>query len=100
VLWILIALVLAIPAWLGITRSGTETDARRWVGRCLVWGIGIGAVFSGMMWLSSVHVPTSTNLLWGPLIGASAGATFGLVSAALWLLVARWWKGRSDSPSV
>ena len=99
-LWILLAVVLAIPAWLGISRPGTETQARRWVGRCLVWGIAIGAALSGMMWLGSIHVPTSANLLWGPLLGASGGAFCGLVTAAVWLVSARLGKRGSNSPTV
>ena len=99
-LWILLALGLAIPAWLGITRRGTETHVRRWVGRCLVGGVAIGAAFSGMMWLGVVHFPTGANLLSGPLIGASAGAAFGLVTAAVWVVIARLRSRRSNSPAV
>lgn len=99
-LWVLLALLLAVPAWLGIARSGTDTRVRRWVGRCLVCGTGIGVFLSGIMWLGSVHVPTGANLLWGPLLGASVGAAFGLVTGALWLLIARWRRGSSDSPAV
>ena len=99
-LWIILALVFGITAWLGIARHGTEAQTRRWVGRCLLGGIAIGVVFSGAMWLSSVHVSSSVNLLWGPLIGASAGAAFGLVTAAVWLVIARVRLRRSDSPAV
>ena len=98
--WILLAVVLAIPAWLGITRPGTETHVRRWVGHCLLGGIAVGAVVSGMMWLGSVHIHTGSSLLLGPMIGGSAGAAVGLLTAAVWLVIARWRKGRSSSPAA
>lgn len=99
-IWILLAVVLAVPTWLGITRSGPETYVRRWIGRCLIGGLAIGAMFSGAVWVGSVHVPTGANLLWGPLAGASTGAAVGLVTAAVWLVIVRLRRGKLGAPSV
>jgi len=46
-------------------------------------GFVVGGLFSLFIWIASVHVPTSWNLLIGPTVGAA----FGLIPACLvWLV--------------
>lgn len=100
VLWIALALIIAIPAWLGLSRPGSDTTARRLVGRCLLYGVVAGALASGGMWLASADVPTSSSLLYGPAIGAAAGAAVGLCVALPRMFIARVRQGKHEPPAA
>ena len=53
-------------------------------------GFVIGAIFTFFIWGMSVHVPTSWNLLFGPLLGAGVGLLpAAVVWAVYWLRVRR-----------
>ena len=99
-LWLALALILAIPTWLGITPPGRDTAPRRFVGRCLLYGVVAGALMSGAVWVASPHVPTGSNLLYGAAMGAVAGAALGLVVGIPWMLIARVKPGKHEPPAV
>ena len=99
-LWLALALILAIPVWLGTARPGQDTAPQRFVGRCLLYGVVAGALMSGAVWLASPHVATGRNLLYGPAMGAVAGAALGLLVGVPWMLIARAKPGKHEPPAV
>ena len=99
-LWLALALILAIPVWLGIARPGRDTAPRRFVGRVLLYGVVTGALLSGVVWLASPQVPTGSNLLYGPAMGALAGAALGLLLGIPWMLIARAKPEKHEPPAA
>lgn len=87
-IWICIALILAIPAWLGLVRPG-EAAPRRFIGRSLIVGVILGALFSVALFLTSPHVPLGRNLLYPPLLGGAACTLLGLSIGLPWMFFAR-----------
>ena len=88
-IWLAIALILAVPAWLGLTRAA-DSPPRRFIGRCVVLGLILGMLVSGGLWLASPHVPTGWNLLRGPVWGAAGGAAVGLIVGLPWMIRQRY----------
>jgi hypothetical protein len=80
VLWLVVAAIITIPAWLGITRPGAATTARRFIGHCVLGGAAAGVVLSLVVWLAYPHASPAHSLLSWPVIGAIAGAEVGLLA--------------------
>ena len=99
-LWLALALILAIPAWLGLAPPGRDMAPRRFVGRCLLYGVVAGSLMSGAAWLASPHVPTGRNVLYGPAMGAVTGAALGLLVGVPWMLIARAKPRKHGPPAV
>jgi hypothetical protein len=87
--WIFLAVIIAVPAWLGITRPGIQTATRQFVGRCLIRGAAVGGIAGGVVWLAASPPWGMAIVAYGAISGGSIGSATGLIVAACWALRAR-----------
>jgi hypothetical protein len=89
-LWIVLALILALPVLLGLVPGTDATGAQRLVLRCSLAGGAVGLLASGLLVIASPHIPLGANLAFPVLWGAIIGAGIGLLGIVVRRFVAGW----------
>jgi hypothetical protein len=77
-LWIILALILALPVLLGLVPGTDAPGAQRLVLRCCIAGGFVGLLASGFLILASPNLPLGATLALPVLRGVVMGAGIGL----------------------